>query len=220
MTTPAPTRVVIADDHALVRDGLAEIIGAQSDFEVVGQASDGVEAVARTRELKPDVVLMDLTMPSMDGLTATRILTSFKHEWKIVMLTFDADRTGLLNAISAGAAGYLVKTMHSADLIRALRGMRDGEPPLAPKLAGHVIDELRRLSAQPAQPSADRVPALTDRERDVLNLVAKGAGDKQVARALSLSLYTVKAHMRNILAKLPVDGRQQAARYARREGLL
>jgi DNA-binding NarL/FixJ family response regulator len=212
--------VVIADDHALVRDGLAEILGAQPDFEVAGQASDGVEAVAKTRELQPDIVLMDLAMPGMDGLAATRMLTSGQHSWKIVILTFDADQSGLLSAINAGASGYLLKTMHSEDLIRALRGLREGELPLAPALAGYVVDELRRMSAHPAQSAVDRPPELTNRERDVLALVAQGAGDKQIARELSLSLYTVKAHMRNILAKLPVDGRQQAARYARRQGLL
>ena len=215
-----PTRLVIADDHALLREGLAEILHAHPDFLVVGEACDGVEAVARTRELRPDIVLMDVAMPSMDGLAATRILTSGPHDWTIVMLTFDSDKGGLLAAIRAGASGYLLKTMHAADLVGALRSLRGGEPPLAASLAGHLIDELRRLSAHPVQPPTEPPPALTGRERDVLTLVAEGAGDKQIARVLSLSVYTVKAHMRSILAKLPADRRQEAARYALREGLL
>jgi DNA-binding NarL/FixJ family response regulator len=216
----APIRVVIADDHALVREGLAEILRAQPDFQVVGEASDGAEAVASTKEQCPDIVLMDLMMPSLDGLAATRLLTSGQHSWKIVILSINTDRGSLLDALNAGASGYLLKTMHSADLLRALRGMRDGEPPLAAALGGYVIDELRRLSARPPQAPEPSQPALTRRERDVLALVDQGLGDKQIARALCVSTYTVKTHMRNILAKLQVGGRQQAARYARRGGLL
>jgi two-component system, NarL family, response regulator LiaR len=220
MSPPAPTRVLIVDDHALVREGLAEILRAQPDFRVVGEASDGVEAVAAARELCPDIVLMDLTMPSLDGLGATRLLTGGQHDWKIVILTIRADKSGLLEAINAGASGYLLKTMHAADLLRALRGMRAGEPPLAATLKGHVLEELKRLSAQPPQAHAPSLPALTRRERDVLALADQGSSDKQIARTLCVSIYTVKTHMRNILAKLHAGGRREAAVYARRAGLL
>jgi len=215
-----PIRLVIADDHALVREGLVEILRGQPDFQVVGEASDGAEAVARTRQLRPDIVLMDLAMPTLDGLAATRILTSGPHDWKIVILTFHTDKGGLLAAINAGASGYLLKTMHAADLVTALRGLRDGEPPLAATLTGHVMDELRRLSADAVPPRAEPAATLTGREKDVLALVAEGAGDKQIARTLSVSVYTVKAHVRSILAKLQVGGRHEAARCARRDKLL
>jgi DNA-binding NarL/FixJ family response regulator len=214
------TRVLVADDHSLVSDGLAEILGAQQDFVVVGQASDGAEAVEMARALRPDVVLMDLTMPGLNGLEATRLLAGQQPECKVVILTIDADQHSLFEALNAGAAGYLLKTMRSSDLVHALRRMRAGEPPVAPVLAGHIVDEFRRLSARAAQAPAEAPLTLTKREEEVLALVATGASDKQIARALSISIYTVKAHMRNILAKLPVDGRREATRYARRTGLL
>ena len=212
--------MLIADDHALLREGIAEILRAQDDFQVVGEASNGAEAVVRTRELAPDIVLMDLSMPGLDGLGATRILTSGQHDWKIVILTVLADKGGLIDAINAGASGYLVKTMHAAELLQALRRMLDGEPALAPALAGCVIEELRRLSVLSAQATVGPPAVLTRREEEVLALVAGGASDQQIARTLSVSLYTVKSHVRNILAKLNAHGRREAARYARREGLL
>jgi DNA-binding NarL/FixJ family response regulator len=215
-----PTRVLIADDHALIREGIAEILRAQDDFRVVGEASDGAEAVARTRELAPDIVLMDLSMPGMDGLAATRLLTDGQHSWKIVILTITADKEGLVDAINAGASGYLLKTMSAADLLGALRRMGDGEPALAPTLAGSVIDELRRLSSHSAQAPVGPSAVLTRREEEVLALVAQGASDRQIARTLCVSLYTVKSHVRSILAKLNAHGRHEAARFARREGLL
>jgi DNA-binding NarL/FixJ family response regulator len=219
--SPLPTGVLVVDDHALLREGIAEILRAQDDFRVVGEASDGAEAVARARELVPDIVLMDLSMPGMDGLAATRLLTGGQHDWKIVILTIAADKDGLIDAINAGASGYLLKTMHAADLLGALRRMRNGEPALAPTLADCVIEELRRLSSHPAQAISGPPPAaLTRREEEVLALIVKGATDQQIARTLCVSLYTVKSHVRNILAKLNARGRHEAARYARREGLL
>jgi DNA-binding NarL/FixJ family response regulator len=215
-----PSRVLIADDHALIREGIAEILRAQDDFRVIGQASDGAEAVARTRELAPDIVLMDLSMPGMDGLAATRLLTDGQHGWKVVILTIAADREGLIAAINAGASGYLLKTMSAADLLGALRRMREGEPALAPTLTGSVMDELRRLSSHSAQAPLGPPVVLTRREEEVLALVAQGASDRQIARTLCVSLYTVKSHVRSILAKLNAHGRHEAARYARREGLL
>jgi DNA-binding NarL/FixJ family response regulator len=212
--------VLVADDHALLREGIAEILRAQDDFRVVGEASDGAEAVARTRELAPDIILMDLSMPGMDGLAATRLLTSGRHDWKIVILTIAADKDGLIEAINAGASGYLLKTMHAADLLGALRRLRNGEPALAPALADCVIEELRRLSSHPAQPTSAPPVALTRREEEVLALIAKGATDQRIAHTLCVSLYTVKSHVRSILAKLNAHGRHEAARYARREGLL
>lgn len=213
----SPIRVLIADDHALVREGLVGILRAQPGIEVAGEASDGVEAVATTRQIAPDIVLMDVSMPGMDGLEATRVLTQGPHEWRIVMLTASADKAELLEAMKAGASGYLLKSMRAEELATALRALGDGEMPIAPALSAHIVDELRRLSGR-AAPAGN--PVLTKREQDVLAAVARGAGDKQVARELSVSIYTVKAHMRNILAKLQVDGRYEAARYARREGLL
>jgi DNA-binding NarL/FixJ family response regulator len=236
MTPPQPTSIIVAEDHVLVRQGLVEILRAQPDFHVVGEVSDGIEAVAKTRELRPDIVLMDLAMPGLNGVEATRVLACERYDCKIVILTGSADKGDLIEAIKAGANGYLLKTMDAGDLVRALRGLRDGAPVLAPSLTGHVVDELRRLAGQqPGTPDEGRRaeehraegrgaeesrPPLTKREEDVLALVAQGRGDKQIARTLSISVYTVKTHIRNILAKLQVSGRQEAVMQARRDGLL
>lgn len=205
-------RVLLADDHALFRDGLATILATQPDFEVVGEAGDGLEALVKARELVPDLILMDIEMPGCDGLEATRQIVQELPAVIVVMLTVRGEDEKLFEAIKGGAQGYLLKSIHSRQILDILRGAVRGEAALAPAMASRVLEEFRRLSRRvPGEQSA----ALTRREQEVLSLVAEGATDPEIANALYLSLNTVKSHMRNILAKLHVSSRQEAALHAR-----
>jgi len=216
----AKTRVLLADDHALFREGLAGIIAAQPDMEVVGEASDGLEAMVKAQELRPDLVLMDVQMPGMDGLIATRQIKQILPQTTIVMLTVRDDDEKLLEALKGGAQGYLLKDIRSRDLLEMLRAALRGEAALNPRLAGRVLVEFRRVSQQTPLADEEGQASLTRREREVLEMAAQGLTDKEIAEALVVSLYTVKSHMRNILAKLQVNSRQEAARLARRKGLV
>ncbi len=211
-----PTRVLVVDDHALFRDGLVEILRSQPDFTVVGAASDGAEGLTMARRLNPDLALMDLSMPGIDGLTATSLLASERPTIKVVVLTIRDSRAEVLAAVRAGACGYLLKTMRADQILQFLRGLRDGEAAIAPSLARYILDEFRRLPLPEADPPARTDPGLTRRETEVLVLAAQGRSDKEIAKELSLSVYTVKAHMRSVLAKLQVGGRREAARRLRR----
>ncbi len=212
-------RVLLADDHALFREGLASIIQAQPDMEIVGEANDGLEALVKARELKPDLILMDITMPGCDGLEATRQIKQALPEVVIVVLTVHSDEEKLFAAIKEGAQGYLLKNIRSETMLQLIRGALRGEAAITPVLAGYMLEEFRRLSREhPA--ASEPVETLTFREQEVLGLVATGATDKEIAEALNVSLHTVKSHMRNILGKLHVNNRYEAARYARYKGLL
>jgi DNA-binding NarL/FixJ family response regulator len=214
----ARIRVLLADDHSLFREGLAGILGAQPDMEVVGEASDGLEAVVMARQLKPDLVLMDIQMPGMDGLEATRQIARDLPEAAIVILTVRDDAEYLFEAVKNGARGYLLKNIRSKEMIAMLRGVAEGEAPLAPAMAARMIEEFRRLSRLAPEPGEAGPDGLTERETEVLALAAAGKSDKEIAETLSLSLHTVKSHMRNILAKLHVGSRREAARLAKHKG--
>ncbi len=205
-------RVLLADDHALFRDGLVTILATQPDFEVVGEARDGLEALVKARELAPDLILMDIEMPGCDGLEATRQIVQELPAAIVVMLTVRGEDEKLFEAIKSGAQGYLLKSIHSREILDILRGAVRGEAAITPAMASRVLDEFRRLSRRvPGEQGA----TLTRREQEVLSLVAEGATDPEIADALYLSLNTVKSHMRNILAKLHVSSRQEAALYVR-----
>lgn len=214
------TRVLLVDDHALFREGLAGIIAAQPDMEVVGEARDGLEAVVKAQALRPDLVLMDVQMPGMGGLDATRQIKQALPETTIVMLTVRDDDDKLFTALKNGAQGYLLKDIRAADLLAMMRGALAGNAALSPRLAGLVLAEFRRLSQQAPLEEQGEEFMLSRREREVLELAARGASDKEIAEALVVSLYTVKSHMRNILSKLQVSSRQEAARLARQRGLV
>jgi len=219
-TSTARTRVLLADDHALFREGLRMILDSQADLEVVGEASDGLEAIVKTAELKPDLVLMDVQMPGCDGLEATRRIKQQRPDTVVVMLSVRGDDEILFQAIKNGAQGYLLKNLHSAELMDMLRRVLAGDSAVSPGLAGRMFEEFRRLSRLEPKVETEAPMELTPREQEILGRVAQGQTDKEIAAGLSLSLYTVKTHLRNILAKLQVSGRKEAARLAKGRGLV
>ena len=214
-------RILLADDHQLFREGLATILNAQPDFEVIGEASDGLEVLIKARELNPDLILMDIGMPVCDGLEATQKIKAELPDITIVMLTVRDEDEKLFTAIKSGAQGYLLKSIRSRELLAMLRGAIRGEAAITPALGGRMLEEFRNLSKQTQNniPPEETV-ALTQREQEVLGLVAEGATDKEIADKLMLSIHTVKSHMRNVLAKLHLSHRHEAALYALREGLI
>jgi len=215
-----PIRVLLADDHALFREGLASLIAAQPDFEVVGEAGDGLEALVKARELVPDLILMDIAMPGCDGLEATRRIKRDLPAAVIVILTVRDDDDKLFEAIRSGAQGYLLKSIRSRDMLDMLRRAVHGEAALSPALAGRILEEFRRLSQRAPELPEGTAAILTVREQEVLTLAAEGRTDREIAETLCLSLHTVKSHMRNILAKLHVSSRYEAAQLARERGLV
>ena len=210
-------RVLIADDHQLFRDGLRSLLEAQG-VEVVAEARDGREALELARAHLPDIVLMDLKMPELGGLDATRLLVAVLPGIKTVVLTASEDDADLFEAVKSGAQGYLSKNLQSSELSALLGGVMRGEPALTPGLARKVLREF----ARPATPATDRAPdELTDRERDVLELLVTGiTSNRELADHLSISENTIKYHLRNILDKLHLHNRAQVIAYAVREGLV
>lgn len=214
-------RILLVDDHDLFREGLAGIISTQPDMLVIGEAADGLEAVVKARELKPDLILLDIQMPGSDGLEATRKIKQELPEIKVVMLTVRDEDEKLFEAIRYGAQGYLLKSIHSRELLDRIRGAMRGEAAISPALAGRMLEEFRRLSQfKPRETIPDDLAALTLREKEVLSQVALGRSDKEIADQLSISIHTVKTHLRNILAKLQVNTRREAAWLAKNKGLL
>jgi DNA-binding NarL/FixJ family response regulator len=216
-------RILLSDDHELFRNGLSTLINAQSDMKVVGEAADGFEALSLARELGPDLILMDINMPVCDGLEATRLIRAAPEvsDVRIVILTIHDEEQRLFEAIKAGANGYLLKGASTKDFLRGVRGALAGGAILPPKLAVRLLEEYTRLAARPEpESSSEDEPDLTFREREVLYLIAKGGTDREIANQLSLSVHTVKSHVRKILSKLHADNRRQAAKLARRQGLV
>jgi DNA-binding NarL/FixJ family response regulator len=204
-------RVLVADDHPLARAGLAQMLGELADITVVGAASDGEQAVALAHQTTPDVVLMDLEMPVLDGIEATRRLAAELPEARTVVLTSFSDQARILDALDAGAIGYLLKDADPDELARGIRTAARGESPLAPKAASAIISlrERRRPAA-----------LLTDREREILTLVAEGLPNKLIARRLHITERTVKGHLTRIFERIGVTDRTQAALWARERRLL
>jgi two-component system, NarL family, response regulator LiaR len=204
-------RVLIADDHSVVRQGLRMFLALDSEIEIVGEAGDGEEALQLARELHPDVVLMDLMMPAMDGVAATRMIRTELPGVEVIALTSVLADESVTGAIRAGAIGYLLKNTEADELRRAIKSAAAGQVHLSPEAAARLVREVRI----PGSPET-----LTERETAVLRLVAKGQANKQVARELGIREQTVKTHVSNILGKLQLQSRTQAALYAVERGLV
>jgi NarL family two-component system response regulator LiaR len=201
-------RVLIVDDHAVVREGLRTFLELQAGIEIAGEAGDGEEALTLAERARPDVILMDLVMPKLDGLAAMRELQRRQPEARVIVLTSFLDDDRLLPAIRAGAAGYLLKNVQPHELARAVRAAHAGDALLDPAVAARLVDALAEESG------GDRSAQLTTREREVLELIGRGLSNKLIARELGISEKTVKNHVSRVLAKLGVSDRTQAALYA------
>ena len=211
-------RVLLADDHALFRAGIASLLKAWG-MEVVGQAADGDEAIELARRLRPELVLMDVGMSPCNGLQATRVIKAELPDIKVVVVTVSEDEQDLFEAIKSGAEGYLLKGMAEEELSATLASISAGEPALPPGLAAKILEEFARMARDGAGKPGGPEDALTEREREVLRLVAEGATNREIASTLYISENTVSFHMKNILAKLHVRNRAQAAAFAIRAGL-
>lgn len=208
-------RVLLADDHAILREGVRLVLEAQPDIVVVGEARDGEETLVLAHRLRPDVVVMDIAMPGLNGLEATRRLRAELPAVQIVILTMHADREYITQVVQAGAAGYVLKQAAGQELVRALRAVRAGEAYLHPLAARALIgDYLRRVDHDGPE------DGLTPRERQVLSLVARGASNRAIANELGISVKTVEAHRANLMAKLDMHDRTELVRYAIRTGLI
>ena len=214
-----PVQVLLVDDHALFRRGLALVLGAEVDLEVVGEASHGVEAVERATELQPHVVVMDVRMPGMGGVEATRRIRQAQPATRVVMLTGSTEDDDLFGALRAGASGYLLKEVAIDEIAEAVRAIARGQALVSPSMAARLVAEFNALSRR-VDEQHDHAPRLTDRELEVLRLVARGLANKEIAAELVIAENTVKNHVRNILEKLQVRTRMEAALYAVRERLV
>jgi DNA-binding NarL/FixJ family response regulator len=203
--------VLIADDHAVVREGLRMFLGLDPELSVVGEASDGVQAIELARQLRPEVVLMDLLMPVMDGIAAIATIRTELPETEVIALTSVLESTAVVGAMKAGAIGYLLKDTQAPELRRAIKAAAAGQVQLSAQASAYLMHELR---------TPEMIEALTEREMDVLHLLVQGSSNKEVARALQITEDTVKVHVKHILAKLGVQSRTQAVLYALRLGLV
>ncbi|HEX2986956.1 MAG TPA: response regulator transcription factor [Chloroflexota bacterium] len=210
----ATIRVMIADDHSIVRKGIRALLATESDIEVVGEAADGVQAVAQAERLQPDVILMDMVMPQMDGVEAIRRIIARRPGAHILVLTSFAADEKVFPAIKAGALGYLLKDSGPEELVHAIHQVHLGQSSLHPTIARKLLQEISHSSGKPTIPDP-----LTDREIEVLKLVAKGESNRQIADTMVISEATVRTHVSNILGKLHLASRTEAALYALREGI-
>ena len=211
LASPArPIRVLIVDDHEIVRVGIGRLLDAKDDIEVVGLACDGEEAIELSADREPDIVLMDLQMPRVDGIAATQAITGEDDAPRVVVLTSFSDRRRITEALDSGAVGYLLKDSDPDELLAGIRAAADGASPLAPRVAMTLVEERR---------SGGPVETMSDREREVLALVGAGVANKQIALRLGISPKTVKSHLSHIFRQIGVSDRLQAARWAQRHGL-
>jgi two-component system, NarL family, response regulator LiaR len=211
----SPIRVLLTDDHAIVRKGVRALLATEPDIQIVGEASNGAEAVTQAEALCPDVILMDLMMPKLDGIEATRQITAKIPGARVIVLTSFAADEKVFPAIKAGALGYLLKDSGPEELVKAIHQVYRGEPSLEPSIARKVLFEL----AQPPKHQPLTADPLTERELDVLRLVAQGCSNKEIAMKLSVSELTVRTHVSNFLRKLHLASRTQAALYSLQKGI-
>lgn len=215
-----PIRVLVVDDHALFRRGLEMVLGSEPDIEVVGEAEDGTEALEKSIENTPDVVLMDVRMPKRGGIDACVAIKEAVPSAKIIMLTISDEEADLYDAIKAGAMGYLLKEIPIDEVASAVRAVHGGQSLISPSMASKLLNEFASMIKRGEERQQVPVPRLTDREMEVLRLVAKGMNNRDIAKQLFISENTVKNHIRNILEKLQLHSRMEAVVYAVREKLL
>jgi two-component system NarL family response regulator len=214
-------RVLVVDDHAVFRRGLISVLETAADITVVGEAADGLEAIERTELLRPDVVLLDLRMPVLDGIAACTRIKSDEPGTRVVMLSVSEDEADLYASIRAGASGYLLKEISVEEVAQAVRAVAGGQSLISPRMAGKLMDEFATLARRAEEsPRVTNTPRLTDRELEVLGLVAEGLNNGEIAKRLFISQNTVKNHVRNILEKLQLHSRMEAVVYAVREKIL
>jgi DNA-binding NarL/FixJ family response regulator len=219
-TNQEPIRVLIVDDHALFRRGLQMVLEGELDIEVAGEATDGDEAVDRAEATTPDVVLMDVRMPKRSGIEATRMIKEILPSTQILMLTISDEEADLYEAIKAGAAGYLLKEISIDEVSNAVRAVHQGQSLISPSMASKLLNEFASMVKRQDERTQLPGPRLTDRELEVLKLVAKGLNNRDIGQELFISENTVKNHVRNILEKLHLHSRMEAVVYAVREKLL
>ena len=217
---PEAIRVMICDDHALFRRGLVMVLESEDGVEVVGEAEDGDEAIRKATELAPDVVLMDVRMPRVSGIEATRAIAEVVPTTKILMLTVSDEEEDLYDAIKAGANGYLLKEISIEEVATAIRTVVSGQSLISPSMASKLLSEFTNLAKKADERQAAPMPRLTERELEVLKLVAQGMSNREIAGELFISENTVKNHVRNVLEKLHLHSRMEAVVYAVREKLL
>lgn len=207
-------RVLIVDDHAILREGMRSLLALQKDIEVVGEAADGAGALSKVAELSPDVALMDIAMPGMDGIEATRRITQTSPKTKVLVLTQHDNKEYIFSMLQAGAAGYVLKRAGGAEVIAAIRGVHEEGAFLPPRVAKEVMTHYVRPTVEPSGPH------LTEREKQVLTLLAENKSNREIADQLCLSVKTVMAHRANIMEKLGVHSRTELVKYAIRQGLV
>jgi len=215
-----PIRILIVDDHTLLRSGIKLALQRHEGFEVVGEAGDGLEGIKRAKQLKPDVVLLDLHMPGTSGLEALRVLVEDVPETQVVMLTVSEDAEDLLETLRAGARGYLLKNIDTEFLLESIRRAAHGESVMSPQMAHKLADSLRAPPRESAAVTDINPGKLSPREREIIVMLAHGASNKEIARVLNLSESTIKIHVQGILRKLNIAKRVQAAVYAVEHGLI
>ncbi|MFG3602890.1 response regulator [Micromonospora chersina] len=219
-TTTRPVRILLADDQPLLRTGFRMVLGTEDDLDIVAEAGDGVEAVELSRRLLPDVVLMDIRMPRMDGVAATRAIVDARLPVRVLILTtFDLDEY-VVGALRAGASGFLAKDVPAEDLVTAIRTVAAGEAVVAPRILRRLLDRFADVLPDPAATPPKALDALTEREREVLVQVARGLSNAEIARELSVSETTVKTHVGHVLTKLGLRDRVQAVVLAYETGLV
>ncbi|WP_027764965.1 response regulator [Streptomyces hazeniae] len=215
-----PIRVLVVDDHALFRRGLEIVLAQEEDIQVVGEAGDGAEAVEVAADLLPDIVLMDVRMPKRSGIEACTALKEVAPSAKIIMLTISDEEADLYDAIKAGATGYLLKEISTDEVSTAIRAVADGQSQISPSMAAKLLTEFKSMIQRTDESKLVPAPRLTDRELEVLKLVATGKNNRDIAKELFISENTVKNHVRNILEKLQLHSRMEAVVYAMREKIL
>ncbi len=214
-----PINILLADDHTLVRQGIRRLLEEQPDFEVVGEAADGREAVAETARLQPDVILMDIAMPGMSGLEATEIIKQRFPKIQVLLLTVHDDEEYLFRALKVGASGYVLKEAEATELVLAIEAAHRGEVFLSPSVTRRLVHDYLRRVGEGADEERQRLEELTERQREVLQLIAEGYTTQEIAAKLVISPYTVQTHRQNIMRKLNLHNRAELIKYAMRHGL-